>query len=58
MGVYEPKSYRWKKQSAGMSVSEIPRLKRLEDENVKLKRLVADLTLGRAVRQDVLRRQW
>jgi len=39
-------------------VPEIRRLKQLEDEHVKLKRLVADLTLDRAMLQDVLKRKW
>ena len=58
MGVSEPSFYRWKKQFSGMGVPEIRRLKQLEDENVKLKRLVADLTLDRAMLQDVLKRKW
>ena len=41
-----------------MGVPEIRRLKQLEDENSKLKRVVADLTLDRAMLQDVLRRKW
>ena len=45
MGVSEPTFYRWKKQFAGMRVAEIRRLKQLEEENRKLKQLVADLTL-------------
>ena len=58
MGISEPTFYRWKKQFAGMGVPEIRRLKQLEDENGKLKKLVADLTLDRAMLQDVLRRKW
>ena len=58
LGVSEPTFYRWKKQFAGMGVSEIRRLKQLEDENTKLKRLVADLTLDKTMLQDVLRRKW
>jgi len=58
MGVSEPSFYRWKKQFSGMGVPEIRRLRQLEDENVKLKRLVADLTLDRAMLQDVLKRKW
>ncbi|MCJ2106634.1 transposase, partial [Methylobacterium sp. E-041] len=50
MGVSEPTFYGWKKQFVGMGVPEIRRLKQLEDENSKLKRLVADLTLGRAAK--------
>jgi putative transposase len=58
MGVSEATFYRWKKQFAGMGVLEIRRLKQLEDENGKLKKLVADLTLDRAMLQDVLKRKW
>ena len=58
MGVSEPTFYRWKKHFVGMGVPEIRRLKQLEDENSKLKRVVADLTLDRAMLQDVLRRKW
>lgn len=41
-----------------MGVPEIRRLKQLQDENSKLKRLVADLTLDRSMLQDVLKRKW
>jgi putative transposase len=58
MGVSEPTFYRWKKVYAGMGVTEIRRLKQLEDENAKLKRGVADLTLDKAMLQDVLRKKW
>ena len=58
MGVSEPTFYRWKKQFVGMGVPEIRRLKQLEEENVRLKRLVADLTLDRTMLKDVLRRKW
>lgn len=58
MGVSEPTFYRWKKQFAGMGVAEIRRLKQLEDENRKLKQLVADLSLDKTMLQDVLRRKW
>ena len=56
LGVSEPTFYRWKKQFAGMGVVEIRRLKQLEEENAKLKRLVADLSLDKTMLQDVLRR--
>ena len=58
MGVSEPTFDRWKKQFVGMGVPEIRRLKQLEDENGKLKRLVTDLTLDRSMLQDVLKRKW
>ncbi len=55
LDVSEPTFYRWKKQFAGMGVLEIRRLKQLEEENAKLKRLVAALSLDKTVLQDVLR---
>ena len=54
LGVSEPTLYRWKKQFAGMGTVEIRRLKQLEEENAKLKRLVADLSLDKTMLQDVL----
>lgn len=54
MGVSEASFYRWKKKFAGMGVSELRRLKQLEEENRKLKGLVADLSLDKAMLQDVL----
>ena len=58
LGVSEATFYRWKKQFAGMGVVEIRRLKQLEEENAKLKRLVADLSLDKTMLQDVLRKKW
>ena len=57
MGVAEATFYRWKKVYAGMGVSEIRRLKQLEDGNGKFKRLVADLTLDKTMLQDVPRKK-
>ena len=57
MGISEVTFYRWKKKFAGMGVSELRRLKQLEDENRRLKRLVADLTLDKQMLQDVLRKK-
>jgi len=54
MGISEMTFYRWKKKFAGMGVAEIRRLKQLEDENRRLKQLVADLTLDKQMLQDVL----
>ena len=54
MGISEVTFYRWKKKYAGMGVSELRRLKQLEDENRRLKRLVADLTLDKQMLQEVL----
>jgi putative transposase len=58
LGVSEPTFYRWKKQFAGMGTVEIRRLKQLEEENAKLKRLVADLSLDKTMLQDVLQKKW
>ena len=58
MGVAEATFYRWKKIYTGMGVSEIRWLKQLEEENGKLKRLVADLTLDKSMLQDALRKKW
>ena len=56
MDVSELTSYRWKKQFVGMGVPEIRRFKQLDDENGRLERLVADLTLDRPMLQVVLKR--
>ena len=53
-GVTHATFYRWKKKFAGMGIAELRRLKQLEEENKKLKRLVADLSLDKAMLQDVL----
>ena len=54
MGVSDPTFYRWKKQYAGMGISEVRRLKQLDEENRRLKQLVADLTLDKQMLQEVL----
>lgn len=55
MGISEQTFYRWKKLYGGMGVAEVRRLKQLEEENAKLKRLVADLSLDKIMLQDVVR---
>jgi len=57
LGVAEATFYRWKKQFAGLGISEIRRLKQLEEENRRLKQVVADLTLDKAMLQEVVRRK-
>jgi putative transposase len=52
--VNEPTFYRWKKQIAGLESQEVRQLKQLEDENNRLKQLVADLTLDKQMLHDVL----
>jgi putative transposase len=57
MGISEQTYYRWKKRYTGMGVAEVRRLKQLEEENRKLKRLVADLSLDKVILQDALQRK-
>lgn len=54
LGISEQTFYRWKKKYAGLGVAELRRLKQLEEENSKLKQLVADLSLDKKMLQDVL----
>ena len=56
-GISEATFYTWRKKYAGLMPSEMKRLRQLEDENGKLKRIVADLSLDRAMLQDVIRRK-
>jgi putative transposase len=57
-GITEQTFYRWKKKFVGMGVAELARLRQLEDENKKLKSLVADLTLDKHMLQEVLRKKF
>ena len=54
LGISEQTFYRWKKRFAGLSVAELRRLRTLEEENKKLKQLVADLSLDKKMLHDVL----
>ena len=56
-GISEPTFYNWKAKYAGMTVSEVRRLKELEQENAKLKRLLADAELDKAALKDLLHRK-
>ena len=55
LGVTEQTFYRWRRQFAGMGIAELRRLRQLEDENRRLKQLVADLTLDKHMLQEVIR---
>jgi putative transposase len=57
-GVSEATYYRWKAKYGGMDVSQLRRLQQLEDENRRLKHLVADLSLDNAALKDVLVKKW
>ena len=57
-GISEQSFYRWKAKYGGLEVSEARRLKELESENAKLKRLLAEAHLDNAALKDVLSRKW
>jgi len=57
-GISNATFYNWRKKYGGMDVNEARRLKQLEDENRKLKRIVADLTLDNVALKDVLSKKW
>jgi len=54
LGVSEQTLYLWKKKYGGLGVGELRKLRQLEEENRKLKQLVADLTLDKVMLQEVL----
>lgn len=58
IGVSEQTFYRWKNKYGGMLPSDVKRLKQLEEENRKLKQIVADLSLDKAMLQDVLSKKF
>ena len=58
VGISEQTFYRWKKQYAGLQSDQVRELKQLQDENARLKRVVADLTLDKAILQDVVSKKW
>ena len=55
-GISQATYFNWKKKYAGLMPSEMKRLKQLEDENTRLKKIVADLTLDREMLQDIIKR--
>jgi putative transposase len=55
LGISDATFYEWKKKYSGLGASELRRLNQLKEENAKLKRLVADLSLDKAMLQDVLK---
>lgn len=57
MGISEATFYNWKKKFGGLGVSELRRLRQLEEENYKLKQIVADLSLDKQMLQDVLKKK-
>lgn len=57
-GISDATFYKWKAKFGGMDVSEARRLKSLEDENAKLKRLLAEAMLDNAMLKDVAQKKW
>ena len=58
MGISEQTFYRWKKKDRGLGVLELHRLRQLEEENRRLKRMVADLSLDKQMLQEVLSKKF
>jgi putative transposase len=58
MGVAEATFYRWRQKYGGLEVSEAKRLRELEQENSRLKRVVADLVLDNQILRDVNSKKW
>jgi putative transposase len=57
-GISEQTFYRWKKQYVGLESDQVREMKQLQDENGRLKQLVAELSLDKTMLQDVLQKKW
>jgi putative transposase len=57
-GISEPTFYNWRSKYGGMTLSELQRVKELEAENARLKRLVADLSLDNQVLKEINSKKW
>jgi putative transposase len=58
VGISEKTFYRWKKQYVGLEVDHVRQMKQLQEENTRLKQLVAELSLDKTMLQDVLRKKF
>ena len=58
VGISEQTFYRWKKQYFGLEVDQVRQMKQLQEENTRLKQLVAELSLDKTMLQDVLRKKF
>ena len=58
IGISEQTFYRWKRQYGGLQSDQVRELKQLQDENARLKKLVAELSLDKAILQDVATKNW
>jgi len=57
MGISQATFYIWKKKFGELGASEVRRLRQLEEENLRLKKLVADLTLDKSILQEVIKKK-
>ena len=58
IGIIEQTFYRWKKQYAGLDCDQARQLKQLQEENERLKKIVAELSLDKAMLADVIKKKW
>jgi len=58
LGISEQTFYRWKKQYAGLQSDQVREFKQLQDENARLKTVVAELTLDKVILQDIVQKKW
>lgn len=58
VGISEQTFYRWKKQYTGLESNEVRELRQLKEENARLKKIVAELSLDKAILQDVAVKKW
>ncbi len=58
LGISEATFYNWKKKYGGLGISELRQLRQLQEENSKLKQIVADLSLDKQMLQDVLKKSF
>lgn len=58
LGIHQGTFYNWRKKYAGMDTSQLKRLKELEDENARLKKMYAELSLDNVMLKDVLSKKW
>ena len=58
VGISEQTYYRWKRQYAGLQSDQVRELKQLQEENGRVKKLVADLSLDKAILQDLNSKKW
>jgi len=58
LGIEEQTFYRWKKQYGGLEATEVRELRQLREENTKLKKLVAELSLDKVMLQEIAAKKW